>query len=72
MIEAIKSAIEAKFQALVADGRSFIEKAEEFVSLGSAAKDMAAIEATLTGIVSDGGTTDEQKVEAILRAVGKL
>jgi hypothetical protein len=72
MLDAIRSAIEAKFQALANDGRAFVDKVEEIVGLGSAAKELADIESRLTAIVHDDAQTAEQKVEAILHAVGKL
>lgn len=72
MLEAIKSAVEAKFQALANDGRAFVDKVEEIVGLGNAAKELSDIEARLSTIVSDAEQTVEQKVEAILHAVGKL
>lgn len=72
MLDSIRSAVEAKFQALVADGRSFCEKAEDFVGLGNVAKQLTADEAALTSILSADGSTVEQKVEAVLRWAGKL
>lgn len=72
MLDSIRSAIEAKFQALANDGRAFVDKAEEFVGLGNTAKELAALESQLTGIVGAGETTVEQKVESIMHAVGKL
>ncbi|MGN6657091.1 MAG: hypothetical protein ACTHJ9_17360 [Rhodanobacter sp.] len=72
MLDAIRSAIEAKFQTLATDGRAFVDKAEEIIGLGNAAKELADIETRLTTIVGDTAQTIEQKVEAILHAVGKL
>ncbi|MGK8202888.1 hypothetical protein ACRS8P_29295 [Burkholderia cenocepacia] len=72
MLESIKSAIEARFQALANDGRAFVDKVEEVVGLGNAAKELTDLEARVTAIVSDAEATAEQKVEQILRAVGKL
>lgn len=72
MLEVIKSAIEAKFQALANDGRAFVDKVEEIVGLGNAAKELADVEARVSTIVGDTAQTVEQKVEAILHAVGKL
>ncbi|AIO75206.1 hypothetical protein [Burkholderia multivorans] len=72
MLEAIKSAIEARFQALANDGRAFVDKVEEIVGLGNAAKELTDLEARVTAIVTDTGATAEQKVEQILHAVGKL
>lgn len=72
MLDSIRSAIEAKFQALANDGRAFVDKVEEIVGLGNAAKELTALESTITGIVGAGDTTTEQKVESILHAVGKL
>lgn len=72
MLDAIRSAIEARFQALANDGRAFVDKVEEIVGLSSAAKELADIEARITTIVGDAAQTTEQKVEAILHAVGKL
>ncbi|AOI70836.1 hypothetical protein [Burkholderia ubonensis] len=72
MLDSIKSAIEARFQAIANDGRAFVDKVEEVVGLGNAAKELADIEARVTTIVSDAGSTVEQKVEQILSAVGKI
>ncbi|MCA8203204.1 hypothetical protein LGM71_19310 [Burkholderia sp. AU33545] len=72
MLESIKSAIEARFQALANDGRAFVDKVEEIVGLGNAAKELADLEASVTTIVSGDNLTVEQKVEQILHAVGKL
>ncbi|WP_146126331.1 hypothetical protein [Burkholderia multivorans] len=72
MLESIKSAIEARFQALANDGRAFVDKVEEIVGLGSAAKELANLESRVTTIVNDAEATAEQKVEQILHAVGKL
>ncbi|KWN69144.1 hypothetical protein [Burkholderia ubonensis] len=72
MLDSIKSAIEARFQAIANDGRAFVDKVEEVVGLGSVAKELADIEARVTTIVSDAGSTVEQKVEQILSAVGKI
>ncbi|KVL03866.1 hypothetical protein [Burkholderia ubonensis] len=72
MLDSIKSAIEARFQAIANDGRAFVDKVEEVVGLGNAAKELADIEARVTTIVSDAGATTEQKVEQILHAIGKI
>jgi phage-related protein len=72
MLDSIRAAIEAKFQALAGDGRAFVDKVEEIVGLGNAAKELAALETSLTGIIGAADSTVEQKVEAILHAVGKL
>ncbi|VWB67287.1 hypothetical protein [Burkholderia lata] len=72
MLESIKSAIEARFQALANDGRAFVDKVEEIVGLGNAAKELTDLESGLTSIVNDVLATPEQKVEQILHAVGKL
>ncbi|AOI92534.1 hypothetical protein [Burkholderia pseudomultivorans] len=72
MLEAIKSAIEARFQALANDGRAFVDKVEEIVGLGNTAKELTDLEARVTSIVTDAEATAEQKVEQILHAVGKL
>ena len=72
MLEAIKSAIEAKFQALANDGRAFVDKVEEVVGLGNAAKELADLEGRVTSIINDTEVNAEQKVEQILHAVGKL
>ncbi|HHX4053944.1 MAG: hypothetical protein ACN6QT_36465 [Burkholderia contaminans] len=72
MLESIKSAIEARFQALANDGRAFVDKVEEIVGLGNAAKELSDLESRMTSIVTDTEATAEQKVEQILRAVGKL
>ncbi|KWN79005.1 hypothetical protein WM24_28490 [Burkholderia ubonensis] len=72
MLDSIKSAIEARFQAIANDGRAFVDKVEEVVGLGSVAKELADLEARVTTILSDAGSTAEQKVEQILHAVGKL
>lgn len=72
MLEAIKTAIEARFQALMNDGRAAVDKLEEVIGLGTAAKQLTADEAALTSIVSAADSTVEQKVEAVLRWAGKL
>ncbi|QTD88880.1 hypothetical protein [Burkholderia anthina] len=72
MLEAIKSAIEAKFQALANDGRAFVDKVEEIVGLGNTAKELTDLEASVTSIVGADNLTIEQRVEQILHAVGKL
>ncbi|KVN42225.1 hypothetical protein [Burkholderia ubonensis] len=72
MLDSIKSAIEARFQAIANDGRAFVDKVEEVVGLGRVAKELADLEAQVMTILSDAGSTAEQKVEQILRAVGKL
>ncbi|KVD26399.1 hypothetical protein [Burkholderia ubonensis] len=72
MLDSIKSAIEARFQAIANDGRAFVDKVEEVVGLGNAAKELADLEAQVTTILSDAGSSAEQKVEQILHAVGKL
>ncbi|HEM7879078.1 TPA: hypothetical protein U2L31_005504 [Burkholderia contaminans] len=72
MLESIKSAIEARFQALANDGRAFVDKVEEIVGLSNAAKELTDLESRMTSIVTDAEATAEQKVEQILRAVGKL
>ncbi|WP_155625351.1 hypothetical protein [Burkholderia vietnamiensis] len=72
MLESIKSAIEARFQALANDGRAFVDKVEEIIGLGNAAKELADLESRVTLIVNDAEATAEQKVEQILHTVGKL
>ncbi|WP_175725450.1 hypothetical protein [Burkholderia ambifaria] len=72
MLESIKSAIEARFQALANDGRAFVDKVEEIVGLGNAAKELADLEVSVTTIVTDVVATPEEKVAQILHAVGKL
>ncbi|MGR3910018.1 hypothetical protein Q3A80_23535 [Burkholderia sp. SR8] len=72
MLESIKSAIEARFQALASDGRAFVDKVEEIVGLGNAANELSDLESRVTTIVNDSEATAEQKVEQILRTVGKL
>ncbi|WP_175845337.1 hypothetical protein [Burkholderia arboris] len=72
MLESIKSAIEARFQALANDGRAFVDKVEEIVGLGNTAKELTDLESRMTTIVNDTEATAEQKVELILHAVGKL
>lgn len=72
MLDALRNAIEAKFQALANDGRAFVDKVEEIVGLGNAAKELADIEAKISTIVGAADQSVEQKVEAILHAVGKL
>jgi hypothetical protein len=72
MLESIKSAFEYSFQALANDGRSFVEKVEEIVDLSNAAKELKDLEGRVSAIVNDAEATAEQKVEQILRAVGKL
>ncbi|KVT62170.1 hypothetical protein [Burkholderia ubonensis] len=72
MLDSIKSAIEARFQAIANDGRAFVDKVEEVVGLGNAAKELTDLEASLTAIIGDVLATPEQKVEQILHAVGKL
>ncbi|KWB54178.1 hypothetical protein [Burkholderia ubonensis] len=72
MLDSIKSAIEARFQAIANDGRAFVDKVEEVVGLGNAAKELTDLEVSLTAIIGDVLATPEQKVEQILRAVGKL
>ncbi|MEF9444381.1 hypothetical protein OWS73_21390 [Burkholderia sp. 1B3(2022)] len=72
MLEAIKCAIEARFQTLANDGRAFVDKVEEIVGLGNAAKELTDLESRVTSIITDAEATGEQKVEQILHAVGKL
>ncbi|HDR9236378.1 TPA: hypothetical protein QDB43_000051 [Burkholderia vietnamiensis] len=72
MLESIKSAIEARFQALANDGRAFVDKVEEIIGLGNAAKELADLESRVTLIVNDAEAPAEQKVEQILHTVGKL
>lgn len=67
----IISSIESEFAAIVADARSVPEKLEALIGLHSKAQAVTALEPVLTAIINSGDAV-EAKVEAIVRAVGKL
>jgi hypothetical protein len=66
------AALEAEFNAIVADGRSVAEKLESLIGLHSKAATVDSFAPALTTIVEDTTKTTEQKVTEILTAVGKL
>jgi hypothetical protein len=66
------ASLEAEFSAIVNDVKSVPEKLEALVGLHVKATAVAALAAPLTTILEDAAQTTEQKVEAILVAVGKL
>lgn len=68
----ILSGIETEFQTIVNDGRTVMEKIESMVGLQSKAKEIAALEPAITAIVEDASKATVDKVEEILKAVGKL
>ncbi|WP_322040104.1 hypothetical protein [Burkholderia diffusa] len=72
MLEAIKSAIEAKFQVLANDGRAFVDKVDDVLGLANSTAEFQTLENHLMAILTDGSASAEQKVEAILHAIGKL
>lgn len=67
----ILSSIEAEFATIMGDARSVSEKIEAIVGLQSKKKELDALDAQLTAIISSADPV-EVKVEAIARAVGKL
>jgi hypothetical protein len=67
----ILASIEAEFNAIVADVKSVPEKLEALVGLQSKAQALQALEASVTAIINGPDALDA-KVEAILKAVGKL
>lgn len=66
------AALEAEFNAIVADVKSVPEKLEALVGLHTKAAAVEALAAPITAIVDNAEMTTAQKVEAILAAVGKL
>lgn len=68
----IWAAIESEFNAIVADARSVPEKLAALVDLHGKAQGLAGIESTVTTIIEDATKATEEKVTAIMQAVGKL
>jgi len=66
------AALEAEFNAIVTDGRSIAEKLESLIGLHAKSAVITSYAPALTTIVEDTATNTEQKVTAILTAVGKL
>ena len=66
------AALEAEFNAIVADGRSVAEKLESLIGLHAKSATVDSFALALTAIVEDAAKTTEQKVTDILTAVGKL
>jgi hypothetical protein len=66
------AALEAEFNAIVADGRSVAEKLESLIGLHAKSATVDSFAPALTAIVEDAAKTTEQKVTDILAAVGKL
>jgi hypothetical protein len=66
------AALEAEFNAIVADGRSVAEKLESLIGLHARSATVDSFAPALTTIVEDAAMSSEQKVTAILTAVGKL
>lgn len=66
------AALEAEFNAIVADVKSVPEKLEALVGLHTKAAAVEALATPITTIVDNADMTTAQKVEAILAAVGKL
>ena len=66
------AALEAEFNAIVADGRSVAEKLESLIGLHAKSATVDSFAPALTAILEDAAKTTEQKVTDILTAVGKL
>jgi hypothetical protein len=67
----ILSSIETEFQTIVNDGRSVAEKLASLVDLHGKAQTLVQLEPQLVQLIESGIPAPE-KVEQILKAVGKL
>jgi hypothetical protein len=67
----ILSSIETEFQAIVNDGRSVAEKLASLVDLHGRAKALEELEPQLVQLI-ESGLPSPEKVEQILKMVGKL
>lgn len=65
-------ALETEFSSILAQGTTTMEKLEALISLHEKASTVATLQPQLSGIMANAALTDDQKVEAILVAVGKL
>lgn len=68
----IWAAIENEFNAIIADARSVPEKLAALVDLHGKAQGLSSIESSVTTIIEDASKATEEKVTAIMQAVGKL
>lgn len=68
----IWAAIESEFNTIIADARSVPEKLAALVDLHGKAQGLAGIETTIMTIIEDTTKVTDEKVTAILQAVGKL
>jgi hypothetical protein len=68
----IWAAIESEFNSIIADARSVPEKLAALVDLHGKAQGLAGIETAVTTIIEDTTKATEEKVTAIMQAVGKL
>lgn len=67
----IWTSLEQEFNAIAADTRSIPEKLEAVVGLHAKAQELTQLESQLVSVI-DGGATAPEKVEQILKLVGKL
>lgn len=68
----IWAAIENEFNAIIADARSVPEKLAALVDLHGKAQGLSSIESTVMTIIEDATKATDEKVTAIMQAVGKL
>jgi hypothetical protein len=66
------AAIEAEFNAIVADARSIPEKLEALIGLHTRSQAVEALATPMTTIIEDASKPTVQKVTEILTMVGKL
>lgn len=68
----IINSIEAEFQSIIADARSVPEKLAALVGLHTKSQELAQIEPQLVALIDNTGIPSPEKVEQILKMVGKL
>jgi hypothetical protein len=66
------AAIEAEFNAIVADARSIPEKLEALIGLHTKSQAIEALATPLATVIEDASKPTTQKVTEILTMVGKL
>lgn len=65
-------ALETEFSTIIGQAGTTLEKLEALVGLHAKASAVSVLQPQLSGIMANAALTDDQKVEAILVAVGKL
>lgn len=68
----ILSSIESEFSAIMGDARSITEKIEAVVALHGKTQALQAIEPQIAAVLENASIATADKVEQILKMVGKL